>query len=107
QSRVGTGTPAGTGRARLVSTNLPNVCASLTRGAPSGMGKDARSRQPHTIPEKEVMMETHTLRLVEGTAALSPPSPLEMEFAKDRWDAHNIPGLRYAAHSSHYHIHFA
>jgi integrase len=51
-------------------------------------------------------MKTHSFRLVDGTAALSPSSQLEVEFAKDRWDAHHIPGLRYAAHSSHYHILF-
>lgn len=51
-------------------------------------------------------METRSFRLVDGTSALVSPSPFEAEFAKDRWDAHNIPGLRYAAHSSHYHILF-
>lgn len=51
-------------------------------------------------------METSFLRLVDGTSALSVSSSLEGEFAKDRWDARNIPGLRYAAHSSQYHIRF-
>jgi site-specific recombinase XerD len=51
-------------------------------------------------------METRSFRLVDGTSALGSPSPFEAEFAKDRWDAHNIPGLRYAAHTSHYHIWF-
>ncbi len=51
-------------------------------------------------------METRSFRLVEGTSALASSSPFEAEFAKDRWDAHHIPGLRYAAHSSHYHILF-
>ncbi len=51
-------------------------------------------------------METRSFRLVDGTSALASSSPFEAEFAKDRWDAHNIPGLRYAAHSSHYHILF-
>ncbi|HEY7419324.1 MAG TPA: tyrosine-type recombinase/integrase [Ktedonobacteraceae bacterium] len=51
-------------------------------------------------------METRSFRLVDGTSALISLSPFEAEFAKDRWDAHNIPGLRYAAHSSHYHILF-
>ncbi len=51
-------------------------------------------------------METSFLRLVNGTSALSLSSSLEAEFAQDRWDARNIPGLRYAAHSSQYHIRF-
>jgi hypothetical protein len=51
-------------------------------------------------------METRFLRLVDGTSALSLSSSLEAEFAQDRWDARNIPGLRYAAHSSQYHIRF-
>jgi integrase len=51
-------------------------------------------------------METRSFRLVDGTSALASSSPFEAEFAKDRWDAHHIPGLRYAAHSSHYHILF-
>jgi integrase len=51
-------------------------------------------------------MKSHALRLVDGTSALSPTSALEAEFAKDRWDARNIAGLRYATHTSQYHIHF-
>ena len=51
-------------------------------------------------------METRSFRLVDGTSALASSSQLEAEFAKDRWDAHHIPGLRYAAHSSHSHILF-
>src|SRR5260370_1618973 len=51
-------------------------------------------------------METSSFQLVDGTSALRSSSPFEAEFAKDRWDAHNIPGLRYPAHTSHYHIWF-
>lgn len=51
-------------------------------------------------------METRSFRLIDGTSALASPGALETEFAKDRWDAHNIPGLRYPAHTSHYHIWF-
>ncbi len=51
-------------------------------------------------------METRSFRLVEGTAALSPASLVEAEFAKDRWDARNIPGLQYALHSTHYYVNF-
>src|SRR5215469_8079226 len=51
-------------------------------------------------------METSSLQLVDGTSALAPSCAFEAEFAKDRWDAHNIPGLRYPAHTSHYHIWF-
>ena len=51
-------------------------------------------------------METRSLRLIDGTAALSPVSQLEAEFAKDRWDARNIPGLPYAPHSTHYYVNF-
>jgi site-specific recombinase XerD len=50
---------------------------------------------------------TRAFRQVNGTSALASTSPFEAEFAKDRWDAHNIPGLRYAAHTSHYHIWFS
>src|SRR5579859_7513856 len=51
-------------------------------------------------------MKTRSLRLVDGTAALSPASQLEVEFAKDRWDARNIPGLQYAPHSTHSYVNF-
>jgi hypothetical protein len=51
-------------------------------------------------------MDTHALRLIDGTAALSPASQIEAELAKDRWDARNIPGLQYAAHSTHYWVNF-
>ncbi len=51
-------------------------------------------------------METRSLRLVDGTSALAPTSALEAEFAKDRWDARNIPGLRYPPHRGDYYIKF-
>ncbi len=47
-------------------------------------------------------MQTPPLWLVDGTTVLSPAAQVEAEFAKDRWDARNIPGLRYAPHSTHY-----
>jgi integrase len=51
-------------------------------------------------------MEPLSFQLVDGTSALVSSCAFEAEFAKDRWDAHNIPGLRYPAHTSHYHIWF-
>src|SRR5712692_6718478 len=51
-------------------------------------------------------MEPSSFQLVDGTSAFASCAPFEAEFAKDRWDAHNIPGLRYPAHTSHYHIWF-
>jgi integrase len=50
-------------------------------------------------------MEPFHLAGVNGTLALV-PSWIEDEFAKDRWDARNIPGLHYALHTCHYHIDF-
>jgi integrase len=51
-------------------------------------------------------MEIAPHTLIVGTAALSPSAPFEAEFAKDRWDARNIPGVRYAPHGENYHINF-
>jgi integrase len=51
-------------------------------------------------------METPAFRLVDGTSALVSSSQVEVEFAKDRWDARNIPGLPYAAHDTHYYVDF-
>ena len=51
-------------------------------------------------------MESSSLKLIDGTAALKVTEQVEEEFAKDRWDAHNIPGLRYAPHRTDYHIDF-
>lgn len=42
----------------------------------------------------------------DGTAALSPVELVEEEFAKDRWDAHHIPGLRYAPHTNNCFVRF-
>src|SRR5260370_32347131 len=56
--------------------------------------------------EGKVIMESSSLKLIDGTAALSVSEQVEEEFAKDRWDAHNIPGLRYAPHRTTYHIDF-
>lgn len=51
-------------------------------------------------------MEPPSFQLIDGALALTSCTPFEAEFAKDRWDAHNIPGLRYPAHTSHYGIGF-
>lgn len=51
------------------------------------------------------MEETH-VKLINGTSALAPSAQLEAELVKDRWDARNIPGLRYAAHQNSYYIVF-
>ena len=51
-------------------------------------------------------MESSSLKLIDATPVLSASEQLEEEFAKDRWDAHNIPGLRYPPHRTDYHIDF-
>ena len=43
---------------------------------------------------------------VDGTGALALLSVIEDEFAKDRWDARHIPGLRYARHTGEYYMNF-
>jgi len=43
---------------------------------------------------------------VDGRGALALLPVIEEEFAKDRWDARHIPGLRYARHTGEYHINF-
>ena len=45
-------------------------------------------------------------RRIEETAALAPLGQLTEEFAKDKWDARLIPGLRYAPHTTMYYIDF-
>jgi integrase len=45
-------------------------------------------------------------RRIEETAALAPLEQLTEEFAKDKWDARLIPGLRYAPHTFSYYIDF-
>jgi integrase len=52
------------------------------------------------------MMESGGLKLIDAPAALSVSQQLEEEFAKDRWDAHHIPGLRSAPHTTNYHLDF-
>src|SRR6266702_1478072 len=49
----------------------------------------------------------HTdIRPVEGTAALASLEQFTEEFAKEKWDARLIPGLRYAPHTTNYYIDF-
>jgi integrase len=51
-------------------------------------------------------VENTSLKVIDVATELSPLEGLEREFAKDRWDARNIPGLRYAAHTGNYYIRF-
>jgi integrase len=50
--------------------------------------------------------EVASLSRLPGNSAISPSQQLEMELAKDRWDARNIPGLQYAPHTCLYFIDF-
>jgi integrase len=52
-------------------------------------------------------MEPLRFAAVDGTGALTLPAVIEGEFAKDRWDARHIPGLRSARHTGEYHMNFA
>ena len=51
-------------------------------------------------------MNQSDTRLIEGTAALAALEQVTEEFAKDKWDARLIPGLRYAPHTTMYYIDF-
>ncbi len=51
-------------------------------------------------------MKNTNIRVIEGTAILAPLDQLTEEFAKDKWDARLIPGLRYAPHTTNYYIDF-
>lgn len=56
--------------------------------------------------KREKAVKSVYSNLVDGTFAPLPTQQLEIEFAKDRWDARNIPGLRYAPHRTNYYINF-
>ena len=71
----------------------------------AGHASFQQTYQTYVHPSQEALRAAW--EKTQEVVSLTTRSQLEMEFAKDRWDAHNIPGLRYAAHSSHYHIHFA
>ncbi len=51
-------------------------------------------------------MKGTDINLIEGTAALATLEQVTEEFAKDKWDARLIPGLRYAPHTTNYYIDF-
>lgn len=75
------------------------------------MGTDTRPGLSQCICTDERVgmesMENTSLTPIDGTAALSPSASLEMELARDRWDARNIPGLRYAPHRNAHYIIFS
>jgi integrase len=51
-------------------------------------------------------MKHADINLIEGTAALATLEQITEEFAKEKWDARLIPGLRYAPHTTNYYIDF-
>jgi len=51
-------------------------------------------------------MKNAGIRLIEETPTLAPLEQLKEEFAKEKWDARLIPGLRYAPHTTNYYIDF-
>src|SRR5258708_14429911 len=104
---MATGTPSGASRTCLVSTDLSNVCPSHKGSVTSGLGTDTRASLPHLYRERvKVTMKRTDINLIEGTAALAPLEQGTEEFAKDKWDARLIPGLRYAPHTTNYYIDF-
>jgi integrase len=58
------------------------------------------------LNEIEEVMQNIPTNLVDGSSALSPSEQLEAELARNRWDARNIPGLRYAPHDTRYYVDF-
>src|SRR6266446_497584 len=104
---MGTRTPAGACRTCLISADLSNLHSPVTRGPSSSMGTDTRAGLSHlSFGRTTVIMQRSPLSLVEGTVALQLADHLETEFAKDCWDARNIPGLPYGPHSTQYYINF-
>src|SRR5258708_7939948 len=107
RTRVGTRVASSTRRARLIPTNLSNLRPSLTRSVANRLGAGTSAGLPsNSFGRTTMIMEHFPLSLVEGTAALKPANHLETEFVKDRWDARNIPGLRYGPHGTQYYINF-
>src|SRR5947209_20289960 len=51
-------------------------------------------------------MKNVGIRLIEETPTLAPLEQLKEEFAKEKWDARLIPGLRSAPHTTHYYVDF-
>ena len=51
-------------------------------------------------------MQSSALSTREDLSTFNSSTLLEMEFAKDTWDARNIPGLRYAPHTNDQYIRF-
>ncbi len=51
-------------------------------------------------------MQNVPMNLADGSSAFSLSEQLEAELARDRWDARNIPGLRYAPHDTGYYVDF-
>src|SRR5579885_2575547 len=55
------------------------------------------------VTSLRIAWENALFRALDETSALD---QLEAEFIQDRWDARNIPGLRYQKHSTNYYILF-
>src|SRR5260221_6876500 len=90
----------------LSSRRIKRMCIRRRRHSEErGNRHKSRFASKHRL-EGKVIMESSSLKLIDGTAALKVTEQVEEEFAKDRWDAHNIPGLRYAPHRTDYHIDF-
>src|SRR5258708_17905795 len=101
------GTPPRETSSCLISTDLSNLCPPFSRGIANRLVSGTRSGLPHFISTRtQVSMSNTSIKLVEGTSALVPLEQIEEEFAKDKWDARLIPGLRYAPHTTHYYVDF-
>src|SRR5260221_2701735 len=100
-------TASGTRWTRLFSTNLSNIYPSIEGGSTSCLGTDTRPSMPQLYFKRiSVTLKNTNIRIIEGTAITAPLDQLAEEFAKDKWDARLIPGLRYAPHTSNYYIDF-
>src|SRR5437588_1575338 len=98
--------PSRTGRPCFLSADVSDLRASFALCSSGCMGANARAGVPQFSSGRQIVMEPIRFAGVDGTGALALPPVIEDEFAKDRWDARHIPGLRYARHTGCYHIDF-
>src|SRR6266700_4135054 len=103
---MGSRTSSGAGWACLFSADLSNLRSSFQRSLTQGLGTSAERGISLMRTGRETVIKSVYANFVDGTSALLPTVQVETEFAKDRWDARNIPGLRYAPHRNNYYIKF-
>ena len=88
------------------SRRIKPMCIPHRKPCGKTLKTQSKASITHDPERKGAIVETSSSKVIGEATELVSLEGLEREFAKDRWGARNIPGLRFAAPTDCHYIRF-